>query len=82
MVRLHVFIEAGCWSCRESRRLVAELAPQFPQVKMELVDLSSAQRPENVFAAPTYLLNGKVISLGNPYPNELRRKLEDALNGV
>ncbi len=49
---------------------------------MELVDLSSAQRPENVFAAPTYLLNGKVISLGNPYPNELRRKLEDALNGV
>ncbi len=47
---------------------------------MELVDLSTQQRPENIFAVPTYTLNGKVISLGNPYPRELRQKLQSALS--
>lgn len=80
MVTLKIFIEGDCWSCAESRRIVEEIAPQFPQVAMELVDLSTQQRPENIFAVPTYTLNGKVISLGNPYPRELRQKLQSALS--
>ncbi len=79
MVTLQVYIEDDCWSCAESRRIVEEIAPQFPEVAMELVNLSRHHRPDNVFAVPTYMLNGKIISLGNPYPNELRQKLLDAL---
>jgi hypothetical protein len=82
MIRLQIFIEAGCWNCVESRRLVGEFAPQFPQVVMELVDLAQQRRPEYVFAVPTFVLNGKIISLGNPYPAELRRKLQEALNSA
>jgi hypothetical protein len=79
MVTLKVFVEEDCWSCSESRRLIAEMAPQFPQVAMEVVDLSQQQWPPKIFAVPTYTLNGEVISLGNPYPTELRRKLQAAL---
>lgn len=80
MVTLKVFVEEDCWSCSESRRLIAEMAPQFPQVNMEVIDLSMAQRPQNIFAVPTYTLNGEIISLGNPYPTDLRRKLLAALD--
>lgn len=82
MVTLEVFVEADCWSCAESRRIVEEIAPHFPQVAIQLIDLSTQSRPIDVFAVPTFMLNGEIISLGNPYPKELQQKIEDALNGV
>jgi len=80
MVKLQVYINEDCWTCDESRRIVAEIAPQFPEVAVELLDLSSTEYPENVFAVPTYVLNGHVISLGNPYRNELRQRIQDTLD--
>ena len=37
-------------------------------VQVQLIDLSQPGviKPESVFAVPTYLLNGDVVSLGNP----------------
>lgn len=82
MTTLRVFISEDCWSCCESRRIIGEIAPQFPQITIELVDLSAQKRPDEIFAVPTYVLDGKVISLGNPYLTELQKKLQDALSGV
>lgn len=79
IVSLQVFVSDDCWTCRESRRLVAEIAPEFPQVQIELLDLHSAQKPVTVFAVPTYVLNGRVISLGNPHLADLQRTLRAAL---
>ena len=81
MVTLKVFVEEDCWSCSESRRIIAEITPQFPEIVVELVNLTAQNRPDDIFAVPTYKLNGRIISLGNPYPQELRRKIQDALNG-
>ena len=80
MLTLKVFVEEDCWSCSESRRIVEELAPQFPQVAIELIDLTTHGRPDDVFAVPTYKLNDKIISLGNPYLQDLRRKIQDAID--
>jgi hypothetical protein len=79
MVKLQVYINDNCWSCDESRRIVAEIAPQFPEVVVEFLDLSSEEYPENVFAVPTFVLNGRVISLGNPYRDDLRQRIQDSL---
>lgn len=49
---------------------------------MELVDMSSSERPDQVFAVPTYVLNDRVIFLGNPTRDELIRKLEAARQAV
>lgn len=81
MATLKVYVDASCWSCAESRRIVAEMRPQFPQVVIELVDLTGAKLPEHVFAVPTYELDGRVISLGNPYRHDLTRQLQEALEG-
>ena len=80
MVKLQVYIKDDCWTCAESRRIVAEIAPQFPQISVELLDMETSNRPQDVFAAPTYVLDGRVISLGNPYRDELRREIKDALS--
>ena len=78
MVSLEIYVTAECWSCEESKRIAAEMREEFPRVAIELVDLQSGRRPSQVFAAPTYVLNGRVISLGNPTRKELREKLKVA----
>lgn len=80
MVKLQVYIRRDCWSCAESRRIIAEIAPQFPQIAIELFDIEASVQPKNVYAVPTYILDGRIIFLGNPFPAELRRKLQAALN--
>jgi hypothetical protein len=39
------------------------------------------QAPANVFAVPTFVLNGQVVSLGNPSRAELARAIEAAFSG-
>lgn len=75
---LHIYIADDCWSCHETRRIVADILPQFPEVNIELRDMSQ-DKPDDVFAVPTYVLNGRVISLGNPTREELRQKLTNTL---
>ena len=78
MPKLDVYIEDACWTCAESRRIVATVAPVVPHVKIELRDLNDERRPPSVFASPTYVLDGRVIFLGNPTTEELIERL----NGV
>ena len=78
MMKLQVYISDDCWTCEESRRIASDVSTRFPDVMVELLDLARVQRPPDVFATPTYVLNGRVISLGNPIRTELWRKLETA----
>ena len=78
---VHVYIADDCWSCQETRRIVADITPQFPEVQVELRDMNQA-KPDDVFAVPTYVLNGRVISLGNPTREDLRQKLVAARQPV
>jgi hypothetical protein len=78
MVKLQVVVSDECWTCAEARRVVADVADRFPDVTVELVDMQSNERPDAVFAVPTYLLNGRVIFLGNPTRLELSQKLAAA----
>ena len=81
MVKLQIFITDDCWSCEESRRIAAETEARFTDVEVRLVDLMSDERPSNVFAAPTYVLDGRVISLGNPRREELWGQLVQQIAG-
>ena len=66
---LEVFVAPGCVGCETARRLVAEVVGRaLPRLRVRLVDLGEpdAVRHPAVFAVPTYLLDGRVLSLGNP----------------
>jgi hypothetical protein len=54
---------------------------RLPEVRVRLIDLSDpgVSRPKMVFAVPTYLLNGKTYSLGNPGEAKLMGDLEETI---
>ncbi|MDT8304372.1 MAG: hypothetical protein RRC07_00435 [Anaerolineae bacterium] len=76
MVKLEIFVVDNCWSCEESHRIAAEAKLRFAdEVEVALRDLERDPHPITVFAAPTYVLDGNVISLGNPRREELWARL-------
>ena len=75
MSELAIYVTDECWTCDESRRIAAEARQKFPDVDVALVDMNEGPVPQQVFAAPTYLLDGKVIFLGNPRRGDLWQRL-------
>jgi len=70
---LKVYIADDCLTCQETRDLVARLRQTFPNLKIDLLNLSNPDTiyPDSVFATPTFALNGRTIFLGNPSLSEV-----------
>jgi hypothetical protein len=62
-------------------RLAEEVGRKFADVKVELIDLDAKDsvNHDDVFSTPTYVFNGRTISLGNPSPEELFAKVSASL---
>lgn len=71
--KLKVFVAEHCPGCAEALDIVETIKQKYPQAfTVDVIDISNTQSeiPERVFAIPTYMLDDKIVSLGNP-------KLED-----
>lgn len=76
--RLDIYVMQECFGCDMARQLASKIrACALPDVEVRVIDLSdpATVQPESVFAVPTYLLNGRVLSLGNPELDWLYRQL-------
>lgn len=65
---LDLYVSAHCPTCAYALKIAEFIRAQFPTVTLRIIDIhqTTEQIPEAVFATPTYLLNGRVWSLGNP----------------
>jgi hypothetical protein len=66
---LEIYVAPNCFGCETARALAGNVrALRRPDLEVRLLDLSEPDviRPPAVFAVPTYILDGRVISLGNP----------------
>jgi hypothetical protein len=64
---LDVVVAPDCRGCEEARVVASEIRRRFPDLRVNLIELDGRQPPpERVVATPTYLLDGTVVSLGNP----------------
>lgn len=75
-------MSSECPNCGEAVRLAEEAATRYPNVVVRVIDLGEldGNAPlDPVVAVPTYLLNGRIISLGNPYLEELFARLHEAV---
>ena len=81
VIHVEIYLLADCPVCRYAAEVAALISAEYPQVQVELVEMDApgAIIPPNVFAAPTYLLNGQRWSLGNPSPALVRQALSAAL---
>jgi hypothetical protein len=79
-IHLDVYVAAHCWQCPAARTLAAEMAHEFPALVVRVIDLDrpGAAPPAEVFAVPSFLLNGKTISLGTPAREGLARQIRGA----
>ncbi|MCC6179881.1 MAG: thioredoxin family protein [Chloroflexi bacterium] len=81
MLRLEVYVSGHCFGCPEARRLAGVVADRFKSMTVRVVDLDVEPdaRPERVIAVPAYLLDGKLVSFGNPRQRDLINEIELAL---
>lgn len=77
MQRLAIYVSAGCLGCERAHEVAALVRSGHPEVEVDVIDVAGhgVDVPESVVAVPTYLLDGVVISLGNPDPDTLRQRL-------
>jgi len=78
--KLQVYIADDCPGCAQARRLVNAVTQNYPKLKIDLLNLSNPDTicPDNIFATPTFVLDNRIISLGNPSIVELRQQLLQA----
>lgn len=78
---LRIYVSQHCWACQEAMRLAREVEGRYAGLSLELIDLGAegGRNVDDVFAVPTYVLNGRTLSLGNPTPGELFSHIERAL---
>lgn len=76
---LDIYIQKDCLNCDVAEQLAQVVQDSLPEVAVRLIDLThpNTERPEHVFAVPTYVLNGQTYSLGNPDQLELLARLQD-----
>jgi hypothetical protein len=66
-MRLEVYVSSQCGNCDEAL-LIAERAFGIAGLEVVVVDIDAPDCfiPPSVVAVPTYILNGRVVSMGNP----------------
>ena len=71
--KLEVYVVDDCSSCERAQNFVAGIINRYANLKIDLFNLSNPDTisPDNVFATPTYILNGSILFLGNPSLEEL-----------
>lgn len=76
-ITVDIYIAQHCTNCAYAYEIFDEIRQHFPQVRVHLIDIETTTEPipEAVFATPTYLLNGRVWSLGNPSPAQVHETL-------
>ena len=79
--RLDVYVANHCPNCADTLALADEAAARFSDLVVRVIDLEHDQGPlpDHIVAVPTYVLDGRTISLGNPDPEELFARLGGAV---
>ena len=76
--KLEVYVVDDCSSCERAQNFVAGILNRYENLKIDLFNLSNPDTisPDNVFATPTYILNGSILFLGNPSLEELDERFK------
>ncbi len=79
-VELQVFIDADCDVCKRALSLAESVGSDYPSVAVRVINMSEqVKQRDDVFAVPTFVLNGEVFSLGNPQEESLQEAIESLL---
>lgn len=71
--KLKIFVAEDCPGCVEARTIAAQIEQKHSNLDVEVIDINHnpGAVPEKIFATPTYVLDDRVVSLGNPSPGDI-----------
>lgn len=77
-MKLQIYVSRHCATCGRSVALGKALASRYFGMDVEVVDLDDPMsiRPQDIFAVPTFLLDGRLLCLGNQDEDWLRRRVD------
>jgi hypothetical protein len=79
-MQLVIYVEEGCFGCARARQIAGEIGRRHDSIDVSILDLSEVSTlPEEVIAVPAYVLDGRLVSLGNPYLSEITALIEQGL---
>jgi len=81
-MRLNIYIANHCFNCQQALD-IAEQARKIAHLEVAVINLDDANQavPSKVVAVPTYLLDGRIVSLGNPDREAFLGELERIAGG-
>lgn len=81
--RLEIYVASHCSVCQYSHEVAVDIRHCYPHVSVKLIDVETTSEaiPDEVFATPTYLLDGRVWSLGNPSEEKIRNAFGELQDG-
>jgi len=76
---LEVYVTPHCEACEHARELAAQAASEFIDVDVSIVNMAEIEvpQPAGAFAVPSFVLDGVIVSLGNPSWKRLRALLAE-----
>lgn len=79
--KLQIFVAGDCPGCVEARAIAMHIEQGYPTLDVEIIDINNdpAAIPEIVFATPTYILDDRIVSLGNPSLEDVSNWANDTL---
>ncbi len=77
-VTIEIFVANHCPTSQFAQEIANQITQHFPSICLRVTNVTDADAvvPEIVFATPTYLLNGRVWSLGNPSWQQVQQALK------
>lgn len=80
---LEIYVAEHCFPCDYAYEVAAQIQRDYPPVDLRIIDIGQVGTlPESVFATPTYLLNGRVWSLGNPSAEKIQQSFSPSMQAL
>ncbi len=80
-MKLQLLTSSGCGHCAEAKKILEEIKPDFPELEIEEVDMTTDEGQEMlgkymVMSSPGVIINGELFSQGGLDKAKLVEKLE------
>ena len=86
MLKVQFLTMDGCHSCATVKKAIEELKPEFPNLEIEEIDITTPKGQElvqkyQIMASPGIIINGEIFSTGPVSKGELREKFTEMKEG-
>lgn len=81
MIKVQFLTMVSCHNCKAVKKIFNEVMPDFPDIEVEEIDITTSKGQElvqkySIMASPGIVINGELFSTGGINKNKLIEKLK------